>query len=55
MTGAGVVALVLGALFAEAAETTWTPPAWLTRWAITSLAFMLELVPDPVWKMSIGK
>ena len=26
-----------------------------TRLAITSLAFMLELVPDPVWNTSMGK
>ncbi len=34
----------------------WTvTPARSARLAITSLAFMLELVPDPVWKTSIGK
>ena len=29
-------------------------PAVTARWAMTSLAFMLVLVPEPVWKMSIG-
>ena len=33
----------------------WTStPACAARLAITSLAFMLELVPEPVWKTSIG-
>ena len=30
------------------------PEARVARVAITSLAFMLELVPDPVWNTSIG-
>jgi hypothetical protein len=29
-------------------------PAFAARCAITSLAFMLLLVPEPVWKTSIG-
>ena len=35
----------------------WTrrpPSRSLARLAITSFMFMLEEVPDPVWKMSIG-
>ena len=30
------------------------PEAWEAIVAMTSLAFMFEEVPDPVWKMSIG-
>ncbi len=32
-----------------------TPPAsWIARLAITSLAFMLVCVPDPVWNTTSG-
>ncbi len=31
------------------------PRIWIARLAITSLAFMLLDVPDPVWKMSTMK
>jgi hypothetical protein len=31
------------------------PDSSVARVAITSLAFMLELVPEPVWKTSTGK
>ena len=31
------------------------PASWQHRLAITSLAFMLVLVPEPVWKTSTGK
>ncbi len=34
---------------------TSAPSASVATCAITSLAFMLELVPEPVWKTSIGK
>jgi hypothetical protein len=34
---------------------TGSPSRRLARVAITSLAFMLELVPEPVWKISTGK
>ena len=30
------------------------PANWEARFASTSLAFMLVLVPEPVWKMSMG-
>ena len=33
-----------------------TPPAsWIARFEMTSLAFMLVCVPDPVWKTTSGK
>ena len=44
----------------DCAALTWslgwtsTPSRW-ARVAITSLTFMLVLVPEPVWKTSIGK
>ena len=33
---------------------TGSPSSWLASEAITSLAFMLLEVPEPVWKTSIG-
>ena len=33
--------------------TSW--PAFVARVAMTSFMFMLELVPEPVWKTSTGK
>lgn len=34
---------------------TWRPRARLARVAMTSLVFMFEEVPEPVWNTSIGK
>ena len=34
---------------------TVSPAMSVATWAITSLTFMLLLVPDPVWKTSTGK
>ncbi len=35
-------------------EPTTPPASWMARFAITSLAFMFDCVPDPVWNTTSG-
>ena len=50
----GITSLLLWPRLTWSLGCTLTPASALARWAITSLAFMLVLVPLPVWNTSIG-
>lgn len=51
----GMMSLLLCPQFTWSFGLTLPPRRRLARVATTSLAFMLELVPEPVWNTSTGK
>src|SRR5450830_1690206 len=51
----GMMSLLLWPQFTWSLGLTGSPSRRVARVAMTSLAFILELVPEPVWKISTGK